>query len=262
MITETDNVKILADNLNASTGDRLTTFLLKRFPKCLLAELNTHRMLSRNAASSRAIPVKRMVERIKEDPYIPIFRSNQPGMQGGEDLDETAQKRAYSIWNISMSAAIFQAERLAESGIHKDMANRILEPYMRVPVIVSGTEWSNFFKLRCSPMANPDFELIACEMRLCRDNHVPQVVHPGEWHSPFYAFDIRRSAACCARISYTNHETDKADLEKDLSLHDKLWKDGHWSPFEHQAQATDKKAWANYVGFRQYRSFLEQGEEI
>ena len=264
------NAIILADSLNTATGDRLTTFLLPRFPKCLLAELNTHRVFSRSAASSRAIPVKKMVERIYEDPYFPSFRKNKRGMQG-ESLHESVKIKAERFWNIAMSEAIECAIELDELGVHKDMANRLLEPFMRVPVVVSSTEWENFFDLRCSPMANPDFEEVAREMEESRLTNIPWHLDPGQWHIPFKPEDenellrqLERSAACAARTSYANHDGTEPNYEKDKALHDMLLKEKHMSPFEHQAVAmTWEKDWCkNFRGFRQYRDFIEKGEKL
>jgi thymidylate synthase ThyX len=263
------NAIILADSLNTATGDRLTTFLLPRFPKCLLAELNTHRIFSRSAASSRAIPVRKMIERIIEDPYFPSFRKNKRGMQG-ESLRESVKIKAERFWNIAMSEAIECAIELDELGIHKDMANRLLEPFMRVPVVVSSTEWENFFDLRCSPMAAPDFEEVAREMEKSRLTNIPWHLEPGQWHIPFKPEDenellrqLERSAACAARTSYANHDGTEPNYEKDKALHDMLLKEKHMSPFEHQAVAMRESEFCkNFRGFRQYRDFIEKGEEI
>lgn len=263
------NAIILADSYNTATGDRLTTFLLPRFPKCLLAELNTHRMMSRNAASSRAIPVRKMIERIYEDPYYPSFRKNKRGMQGDE-LNEPVKTKSERIWSMAMSEAIERAIELDDLGIHKDMANRLLEPFMRVPVVVSSTEWGNFFDLRCSPMANPDFEEVARDMEYARSVNIPWHLEPGQWHIPFIAKSeteilrkLERSAACAARTSYDNHDGTAPNYEKDKSLHDMLLKEKHMSPFEHQAEAMSKSEFCkNFKGFRQYRDFIEKGEEV
>jgi thymidylate synthase ThyX len=263
------NAIILADSLNAMTGDRLTTFLLPRFPKCLLAELNTHRVCSRNAASSRAIPVRKMIERIYEDPYYPSFRKNKRGMQG-ESLHESVKIKAERFWNIAMSEAIECAIELDELGIHKDMANRLLEPFMRVPVVVSSTEWENFFDLRCSPMANPDFEEVAREMKKSHNENIAWRLDPGRWHIPFISKSeteilrkLERSAACAARTSYNTHGGTEPNYEKDKALHDMLLKEKHMSPFEHQARAMrDSEFCKNFRGFRQYRDFIEKREEI
>jgi thymidylate synthase ThyX len=263
------NAIILADSLNAMTGDRLTTFLLPRFPKCLLAELNTHRVFSRSAASSRAIPVEKMIQRINEDPYYPAFKKNKRGMQG-EEINESQKHAADNIWNNAMLDAIESALELDSKGIHKDMANRLLEPFMRVPVVVSSTEWENFFDLRCSPMANPDFEEVAREMKKSHNENIAWRLDPGRWHIPFISKSeteilrkLERSAACAARTSYDNHDGTEPNYEKDKALHDMLLKEKHMSPFEHQAVAMDKSEFCkNFRGFRQYRDFIEKGIEI
>lgn len=263
------NAIILADSYNTATGDRLTTFLLPRFPKCLLAELGTHRVFSRNAASSRAIPVEKMIQRINEDPYYPTFKKNKRGMQG-EEINESDRIQAKNIWYYSKNKAIESALKLHKLGIHKDMVNRLLEPFMRVPVIVSSTEWENFFDLRCSPMANPDFEEVAREMEYARSVKISWHLEPGQWHIPFIAKSeteiirkLERSAACAARTSYDNHDGTAPNYEKDKSLHDMLLKEKHMSPFEHQAEAMGKSEFCkNFKGFRQYRDFIEKREEV
>jgi len=263
------NAIILADSINKTTGDRLTTFLLPRFPKCLLAELNTHRVCSRNAASSRAIPVKKMIQRIKKDPYCPAFKKNKRGMQG-EEMNRDDTLEAITIWEITKRYAIQSALELHELGIHKDMANRLLEPFMRVPVVISSTEWENFFDLRCSPMANPDFEEVAREIEHLLKVSIPLNLKPGQWHIPFIAKSetevlrkLERSAACAARTSYDNHDGTAPNYEKDKALHDMLLKEKHMSPFEHQAVAMSKSEFCkNFKGFRQYRDFIEKGEKV
>ena len=81
------SAKIIADS-KCPRGHRLTTFIVT-FPRIVLAEFNTHRMFSRNSASSRAIPFKRMVKMLEENPFIPIaWQKDHKGMQGVEYLDE------------------------------------------------------------------------------------------------------------------------------------------------------------------------------
>ena len=274
------NAEILADSLNVKTGDRLTTFLLPRFPKVLLQELNTHRMLSRNAASSRAIPIEKMIERVLDDPYIPVWTANQKGMQGKLLDDEAAIISARDEWNDAMHSAITHVNNLDMMGIHKQNANRLLEPFMRVPVIVSGTEWSNFFELRCDEACHPDFRSVAREMRQLRDNNKPAKLQPGEWHIPFSGFmdpdttnadELAIATARCARISYSTHDGEH-DIDKDVALHDRLLASRHMSPFEHCAMATGDDFVVspplrgenvlytrNYDGFYSYRAHIEDG---
>jgi thymidylate synthase ThyX len=283
-------VKIIADSLNIETGQQITTFVIERMPKCLLAELNTHRMLSRNAASSRAIPIEKVIQRIEEDPYIPQFTRNQKGMQG-EIGDKQFQEEAELKWLRAMDYAIAEAQRLSEMGVHKQNANRLLEPFMYVPVVVTGTEWENFFKLRCAKPTHPDLRNIAREMADLYIWANPKDLRPGEWHIPFvddlhnptpggslipFADALKISSARCARISYTTHDG-RYSFERDFGLHDLLVKEGHFSPLEHSAVAiaskTDKPEYGylkdgkevytrNFRGFYSYRAHIEDGYDV
>ena len=147
------NAQILADSLSPQ-GDRITTMKIT-FPRMVLAEFNTHRMFSRNSASSRAIPFKRMVQMVEENPFIPIaWQKDHKGMQGVEYVkDEDICK---SIWLKGRNEAVTIAKGLNYSndytgveGVTKQLCNRLLEPFMWHTVIVTATDFSNFFKLRC-----------------------------------------------------------------------------------------------------------------
>jgi thymidylate synthase ThyX len=278
------DVLILADSLNQGTGDRLTTFLLPRFPRCLLAELNTHRVLSRNAESSRAIPIAKRIQKIQADPYIPTFTANQRGMVGRE-MDPAAAAQAQAHWLSAMAAAIAHAEQLSAIDTHKDMGNRLLEPFARVPVLVSGTNWENFFDLRTAENVNPDFREVAIAMVELYQQRQPQPVPPGGVHIPFdphWHIDLETgqltpqnlhlpikerlmvSAARCARLSYSQFDG-TSDIAKDLELGHKLMVDRHWSPFEHQAIATprySKLTTANLNGWVSQRTIYELQAEL
>ncbi|NJK35958.1 MAG: hypothetical protein HC919_14025 [Oscillatoriales cyanobacterium SM2_2_1] len=278
------DVIVLADSLNQGTGDRLTTFLLPRFPRCLLAELNTHRVLSRNAESSRAIPIAKRIQKIQADPYIPTFTANQRGMVGRE-MDAIATAQASEYWLSAMAAAIAHAEKLSAIDTHKDMANRLLEPFARVPVLVSGSNWDNFFDLRTAENVNPDFREVAITMQDIYQQHSPQSVPAGGVHIPFdphWQIDLSTgnltpqslnlpirerlmvSAARCARLSYAQFDG-TSDIAKDRELGHKLMADKHWSPFEHQAIALprhSKLATANLNGWVSQRTLYEVQTEL
>jgi thymidylate synthase ThyX len=252
------NARILADSVNTGVGNRLTTFLLEDFPKCLLAELNTHRMLSRNAASSRAIPASKLIEQITERPFVPKWTGAAKGMVG-EDIssDYDTQRNATAEWLWSRDVAIEQARRLVDLGIAKQNVNRLLEPWMTVPVVASGTEWQNFFKLRTAPDAQPEFRDFAILMHRLMSNSVPDQVSPGGWHIPL-ADTVESSVARCARGSYGSFTGESSEY-KDLELHNRLAESGHWSPFEHQAVALpagSTEFTANFRGWQQYRCQL------
>lgn len=143
------NVEIVLDS--ASQGVRLTTFLVT-FPRIILAEVNTHRMLSRSYESSRAVPIEKRITAAIDDPFVPkVFARNRRGMQAGEPLDPVAAGDALRCWLDARDAAVFQARLLAGLGVHKQLANRILEPFSWVTGVLTATQWDNFFALRCHP---------------------------------------------------------------------------------------------------------------
>jgi thymidylate synthase ThyX len=149
--------------------------------------------------------------------------------------------------------------------VHKQELNRLLEPFLWHTVIVTATEWSNFFELRCAPNAQPEIRAAALEMRAAIDGRRPQGVALGEWHTPLLQDDERGldletrrriSAARCARVSYLTHEG-KREIEKDLELFERLKSDRHLSPFEHVATpAADTAFHANFRGWIQMRAEL------
>lgn len=256
----TPDVTILADSVNTAQPEhRLTTFLLGNFPKCLLAELNTHRMLSRNAASSRAIPASKLIEQVLHRPFVPLWTSHAKGMVGiALEQDSEEAKTATREWLSMRDSAVNSVQYLASDlAIAKQNCNRLLEPWMTVPVIVSATEWQNFFQLRTAPDAQPEFRQFALAMQQARCQSVPQQLEPGEWHIPLSEL-IKSSVAKCARGSYGSFTADSSYL-KDVELHDRLAASGHWSPFEHQAEALpagSTKPTANFRGWQQYRTQL------
>ncbi len=249
----THTAKILADSISPD-GVRLTTFEVT-MPRIVLAEFNTHRMFSRNSASSRAIPVKKMLKRVMEDPYVPsTWGKNQKGMQAGDRVDENMANLAKATWLGARQQAVNCVEVLLKLGIHKQLTNRLLEPFMWHTVIVTATEWSNFFNLRNNEMAHPDIQKPAALMQALYEGNAPRKLDYSEWHLPLihdedwllarklpFLFSelaqalVKISCARCARISYLTHDG-KRDLEKDLELYDRLLQPGHMSPFEHAAR--------------------------
>ena len=236
------SAKVLADSISPR-GKRLTT-LEVTFPRYVLAEFNTHRTFSRNSASSRAIPVKKQLDRILNDPFIgDHWGSNQPGMQAGAELNGEAREKAIEIWREAGRAAVRAAEQLAELGVHKQRTNRLLEPFMWHTVIVTATEWNNFFALRAHKDAQPEIRDAACAMRNAMDTSVPNSIDYGEWHTPLILPDedypledkIKISVGRCARVSYLTHDGVR-DPTKDIELYERLVEGGHMSPLEHVAR--------------------------
>ena len=293
--------RILLDSINP-VGNRITTWVLT-YPRFIHAEFMTHRVFSRNASSSRAIPVKKMLEDVKNNPAMPVFwGKNQSGMQAAEELDNvtpkwagvgglyrTDRERAEEVWLAARDEAIAKTEQLVAVGLHKQIANRLLEPWMHITVLATATEHQNFFALRAHKDAQPEFQKLAYLMLDLYQTSEPRALGLNEWHIPFgdtldearvmelvnKKYDYSRQApdetdllktrvsldiatARCARVSYLNFEG-KDDYEADLALAERLASSGHMSPFEHCAQAMDFPInYGNFRGWRQYRKSFPQ----
>jgi hypothetical protein len=239
----TGYAKIVADSISPD-GVRLTTMEVKTH-RFVLSEFNTHRVFSRNSASSRAIPAGKQIARILDDPAIPLsFPMEQKGMQGGLELDEESREMAEVIWRKGAKIAASFAQVMADLRVHKSVTNRMLEPYMWHTIVVTSTAWENFFEQRCSPLAQPEIRLTAEQMREAMRESTPQEKPEGTWHLPYIQEDekylgpdmIRVSAARCARVSYLTQDGVR-DIDADLLLYERLVtaKPAHWSPLEHVA---------------------------
>lgn len=247
----------------SQAGVPMVTFEIE-YPRMILAELNTHRMLSRNSASSRAIPFEKMTKQLVGRPVR--FGEANPGMQDKgeehnqpvfyEDADEYFSPEDY--WEIAKNSAQKMARGYYRAGYHKQIANRLVEPFQMMKTVISGTEWANFFWLRYHESADPTFAELARVMQQAMQESIPQTLLPGEWHLPYvtsrrndngkmeYWLDsdtqlceddaLKVSAARCAAVSYRN--TDYG-LDKCRQVHDKLVGDDrkHGSAMEHQARA-------------------------
>jgi hypothetical protein len=256
--------KVLADSVSP-TGQRMTTLEIE-YPRFILAELNTHRMLSKNSASSRAIPVKTMHQHMRENPAQPVhWGKNQAGMQAKEELVENNLADVKFMWQRAQQDAMHWAYQMSErAGLHKQVANRITEPWMLMKTVISGTEWTNFFWLRDHPDAQPEIAVLAHKMRVAVDESNPVELQPGEWHLPYVVaaryvptgelqyFDqeFNRltleqarviSASCCAQVSYRKNDD---TLEKATKIFKQLIESEpcHASPVEHQATPMDTKS--------------------
>lgn len=259
--------KIIADSVNAK-GNRITSFLLT-YPRFIHSELMTHRMLSRNAASSRAIPVEKMIHAIKAVPAYPLYWGKaQKGMQTAEEVDEFTMYSVRNVWMNALSEAVVSARKLLELGLHKSIANRLLEPFAHMETLVTATEWTNFYSLRAHKDAEPTFQCLAYLMLQRYTASIPQIKKDGEWHVPFNdevmegldeQSQLEIATARAARTSYKNFEG-KVNLQDDVALHDRLKESGHWSPFEHCACARsfqDGFRSGNFVGWDQYRKLFK-----
>lgn len=256
---------ILADSLNP-IGNRLTTFVIT-YPRFILAEVNTHRSQSRNSASSRAIPVSKVLRDILSCPAEPVFwGANQSGMQARAELSPSKRWLARAVWLASCWTQVGFSWLLAKLGVHKQIANRLTEPYAYMTTIISGTEWGNFFNLRAHPDAQPEFQALAYAMLEAYVASTPKQLQAGEWHVPFgdklmgtdmpIELKLKVATARCARVSYLTFDG-KHEQGKDCQLHDDLLASSHCSPFEHSARAEAGPVRSgNLVGFTQYRKLL------
>ena len=266
------SAKILVDSISPG-GVRLTTMEV-RYPRFIHSEMMTHRVFSRNAASSRAIPIKRMIAAVRDEPALPIaWGKNQSGMSARMQIDDAARDAAQAEWMRALASALASAERLSEADIdlHKQLVNRILEPFAWITVIVTATEWSNFFTQRAHPDAQPEIHHLATLMLDAYRASSPSDVPLGDWHLPLIQPDERGldaatlcklSVARSARVSYLTHDGTR-DRAKDLALYERLIEggaNGHWSPTEHVATplAEHHEFSGNLRGWKQFRKFFPQ----
>jgi len=258
---------VIADSIHKS--ERLTSFEIC-IPRCVLAEINTHRALSRNSASSRAIPSDRIISTIESDPFIPEWTLANKGMVAAGPLSPQLAAEATEDCLAARDYMIAYAKRQVARGVSKQDANRYLEPWMFTTIVATGTDraWEWFFKLRDHGDADPKIGKAARLMHMAYDDSEPEELSEGEWHLPYIDDKDRRnvavlegtptfpalnfnvdwingcdwrdvilahmSAARCARISYLRQHEDRS-VEDEVSRACELVKCGHWSPTEHQA---------------------------
>ena len=269
------SAKIIADS-TSENGDRLTTFVLT-FPRIVLAEFNTHRAFSRNSASSRAIPFEKMVNMVEEDPFIPIaWMKDHSGMQGTEFFSPDAEEGLLiRDWLEARDYAVQSAKGLSEFGLTKQIVNRLLEPFMWHTVIVTASDYENFFALRAHEAAEIHIQALAYKMLEEYNKSQPKLLIEDEWHIPFgdnidtiklqeifnitsseelEDYKLKIATARCARVSYMNFEG-KDDYKADIALYDRLAEMGHWSPFEHCATPLQPfyARTGNFKGWKQLR---------
>jgi thymidylate synthase ThyX len=263
--------ELLLDSITPK-GNRLTTWIL-RYPRFIHAEFMTHRAFSRNAASSRAIPIHKMRAAVERCPATPEFwGTNKPGMQAGSQLDGVDRDKARLAWNNAALEASILCGYLNNLGLHKQIANCLLEPFAHITVIMTTGEAGllNFFGLRAHPDAQPEFQVLAYKMlELYLSSH-PDALSWGDWHVPFGGDVVtspdrlKIATGRIARVSYLTHDGVR-DLDKDIELHDRLATSGHWSPFEHCAQASDSSSSVSNLGPRwhQYRkNFVNEVQHL
>jgi hypothetical protein len=270
--------RIIADSVSPQ-GIRITTFHL-RYWRAIHAELMTHRVFSRNARSSRAVPSRVL---LTEPIFIPTFGMNKPGMQSDIVAPMDLQMKWRNEWQDLAAVCRDYVERWSTEGMHKQHANRPLEWFGWIDVLVTSTYWQNFWTLRISEYAQPEFDELARAMKLAMDQSIPCPLHPGEWHLPYvtademWQFTLPQqqviSTARCARLSYKPFDGN-GDFEAETARYEKLVVSSpvHASPAEHQATPdtfshTLGGGWdhpgehGNLYGWRQYRKMIP-GEAI
>lgn len=282
--------KIIADSINPA-GSRLTTFEVQ-VPKYMLAQLNTHRTLSRNYESSRAKPFWRVLQQVCEDPYIPErFGKYNSGMQPAGYFEGEKASELNCVWGDSATWAAHGAIDLGylnpktystahdelrkavyEGGsfewfkdnppqVAKETINRLLEPFMKVTGVVSATNWDSLLTTRTAQDAQDDINTMARAIQSGLAENEPTPIKWGEWHVPFsnadYAdsYELAQAVERVARVSYGNlHLVSKRPVGE---LFEQLQDGGHWSPFEHVAQADEEGYTSNYhTSWSQYRHIL------
>jgi len=258
--------KIILDSL-APSGCRLTTLELT-YPRFIHSQLMTHRVFSRNSASSRAIPTKTLIAKAQTTPAMPIFWGKiKKGMSPTKEIDDIEEAKA--IWLAARDQACEQAKKLYELQVHKQIVNRILEPFLMHTIILSSTNFSNWNALRNHGDAQQEIALLAQVIERARERSTPGI---REWHLPYlqpgeleeFGLETMKKVctARCARVSYLTHDG-KRDIAADLLLHERLLTGsgfGHWSAFEHIARALHTPLQSgNFVGWEQYRK-MHKGE--
>lgn len=261
---------IIADSI--STVDKRITTLSLYYPRFIHAEFMTHRMFSRNASSSRAIPTEKLLQDIIDNPVEPVYwGKNMKGMQAQEELEGDAYEDAQYWWIEARKEALSKARWLHSTGAHKQIVNRILEPFSHIRVCVTATEWYNFFKLRLHPAAQPEMQALAKAMKDAMDASTPKLLEAGQWHLPYVSDEEQRvygiplskqvSVARCARVSYRLHDYTPTHMQADCDLYKRLLVEQHMSPFEHQATPNSFE-WMksnNFRAWHQHRELIETG---
>ena len=301
------SAKIIEDSISPE-GKRLTTFQL-RYPLIIHAESKTHRLhsesgevieeftspavmsdpnLSRNARSQRAVPIKKMIQEVMGDPFIPLhWGKAQPGMQAFEECDAPVkfwdgEDTREDAWLRARDQVVDIAEGFADAGYHKQLVNRLLSPWLYIDTLVSATEYENFFALRDHEAAEPHIRALAKAMKQCLQESIPSLLEPGQWHLPYTLPEERESLSVsllqrlsvsrCARISYTPFDGN-ASIEKELERYELLVGSvpGHFSPTEHQGTPdsvafrktkgepiyTSPELHGNLKGWCQYRKLID-----
>jgi thymidylate synthase ThyX len=249
------SAKIIQQSIHCTTGTIIITYELE-YPRYIHAELMTHRMFSRNSASSRAIPVSAMHDQIRAaNVEFVHYGKNQPGMQAKEQLDSDTTSKVRELWFGLREQVLGVTKQMSDLGLHKQAANRACEPWMMMKVVLTTTEDANWFWLREHEDAQPEIHVLATKMREAKELYNDTIcLYPGEWHVPYVhrnhngefmeywvgdtrvSLEVARkvSASCCAQVSYRKNDD---SIEKAEAIFDRLILSEpiHASPIEHQA---------------------------
>lgn len=255
-----NSVKVIQDSTNTA-GNRLITYEIETY-RYIWAEVLTHKMLNKNAQSSRAVPVKSVLAVNEADPVFPlVWGKNQGGMSSFNELEGVELESAKQLWKAASDNAFIYSKQLSEVGLHKMWANRITEPFSRIKVVMTGTEWDNFEWLRDDPdAAQPEIVDLARTIKEVKANSDSMLVFSGQAHVPYVErmqldnemhyyvkgegivdldIALKISASCCGQVSYRKLDD---SFEKALQIYDRLF-DGpkpHFSPSEHQGIAMNR----------------------
>lgn len=258
--------KVIKDSVNPH-GIRITTMELE-YPRFIHSEFMTHRMFSRNSASSRAIPVAKIIEQVENNPAMPVhWGKNQAGMQAKEELHGVEREAMIQSWIASAKEAASRAKVMSQAGLHKQVVNRVLEPYQIMKVLVTATEWNNFFWLRAHKDAQPEIHELAIQMRKAMLESKPEELEYGMWHLPYVVSKITDgkqsfwvdeeteislqdaqmiSCSSCAQVSYRKLDS---SLEKAKDIYKKLVESEpvHASSLEHAAMCADEMGYPKHL---------------
>lgn len=273
--------QILAHSINPQ-GIPLTSWLLQ-YNKSVHAELMTHRVFSRNAMSSRAVPTKESIRLITENPALPVrWGGHQKGMQQGEELTGEILAEAKHLDKHLREWALAVAAKADDLGVHKSIVNRWIDPWAHIQTIVTMTNPANWFALRAHSAAEPIVQVLAYRMLNEYIHTTPNFLDFGEWHIPFMDDQtrdlsienkLRVATARCCWVSYGKPMKALTTLEDAFHRHDECIRAPHWSPLEHMAQVIDDKRpgkftegypWSNFdingvpSGWGQYRKLYKE----
>jgi thymidylate synthase ThyX len=266
------------------TGEDITTWVLSYW-RPIHGEVLTHRDLSRNGASSRALPSKKVISQVWNNPARPIhWGANKAGMQADYQLTGWRLWAAKKVWTLAEKTSCLYAWALNKLGLHKQVANRLLEPHQWMVIVMTTTKLGNLFELRDHKDAQPEFQELAHTMRLMYEASVPKKLNYGEWHLPFCTDEematldldtlLKIDTARCARVSMLNHDGTSSTTAADIKLYERLVgsKPIHASPTEHQATPDIKmrkfpdyvfaSLHGNFSGWVQHRKILEKKHSV